>query len=255
MTVPLRGAPLRVGGSLLLFLLQLPLVERQLVALEDVAVAAAALPGAGGDAREEATALELVLDARVQLLLGRQVLLLRHDVVAPLDLLLALLLDGHALDLLPEVDAVLLEVVLLEGLRVHLHDGVLHEGLRAHQLVAAGVIDDVQDAHLLGAVLGSPREVAAVQPQRPVLHVAAAAANGADALGAQLAVRPRAAHLVLALLLVDVPAAARLAVLVARVAGDSHGRDGWGGAARPRRELSLGPEMAPWPLALGPKTP
>merc|ERR1719343_1237388 len=117
-------------SSGLLLLLELPLVEGQLLALEDVAVAAAALPRPGGDAGEEAAALELLLDGRVQLLLRLAVLQLEDHVAALLLLRLALLgvLRVLALRLgalLAQIDAILLQVPLLEGLGIDLHDGVL----------------------------------------------------------------------------------------------------------------------------------
>ena len=62
-----------------------------------------------------------------------------------------------------------LQVPLHEGVRVDLHDRVLQQRLGAHQLVARGVVDHVQDPHLLGDVLGAPGVVSRVQPQRPVL--------------------------------------------------------------------------------------
>lgn len=48
--------------------------------------------------------------------------------------------------------------------------------------------------------LGTPAEVAGVQAERAVLHVAAAAAHRVDALVAQLGVSRRAPHLELPLL-------------------------------------------------------
>merc|ERR1719373_2479 len=224
-----RGRQGRQGGadlSGLLLLLELPLVEGELLALEHVAVAAPALPRPRGDAGEEPAALELLLDHGVQLLLGLARLELEDDVAALLLLLLCLLLSAllaALLALLAEVDPVLLQVPLLVRLRIDLHNRVLRQSLRPHQLVARGIVDDIQDTDLLRAILGAPREVAVVDAQSSVLHVAAAAANGPNTLGAELAQGGGPAHLELALLLVDVPAAAGVAVLVAGVARDPHG--------------------------------
>lgn len=69
--------------------------------------------------------------------------------------------------------------------------------------------------------LGTPAEVAGVEPERAVLHVAAAAAHRVDALAAQLGVCGRAAHLELPLLPVLGPPSTRFAALVPRVPGDT----------------------------------
>eukprot|EP00421_Protoceratium_reticulatum_P075095 CAMPEP_0168417230 /NCGR_PEP_ID=MMETSP0228-20121227/31148_1 /TAXON_ID=133427 /ORGANISM="Protoceratium reticulatum, Strain CCCM 535 (=CCMP 1889)" /LENGTH=181 /DNA_ID=CAMNT_0008431079 /DNA_START=48 /DNA_END=590 /DNA_ORIENTATION=+ len=181
--MPGGARPSGPAPSLLLLLLELPLVEGQLLALKDVAVAAAGLAWARGDAGQQPAALELLLDGRVELLLREPGLLPRDDVPAllvglavallvllpVLVLVLALLVPGRgllvsarggllvagraALRLPAELDAEPLEVPLLVGLGVDLHDGVPHECLRADELVAGGVVDDVQDADLLRAVL------------------------------------------------------------------------------------------------------
>merc|ERR1719284_882071 len=217
--------PLDVGarpacllGSGLLLPLELPLVERQLLALDDVAVRTAALPGTGRDARHQPAAHELLIDCRVELLLRFAVLQLGGDVAALLLGLLSLTLLGVLgllLLLLSQFHAILLEVPLLEGLSIHLHDHVLEQGLCTHQLIAGGIVHDVQEANLLGDVLGAPSVVATVEPQCAVLHVAPTATHRAHALLAKLAECAGAAHLELALLLVEVPAAAGLTVLVA----------------------------------------
>merc|ERR1719204_2517947 len=92
---------------------------------------------------------------------------------------------------------------------------------------------------------GVPGEVAVVDAERAVLHIPAAAADGADALGAHLAQGRRSSHLVLALLLVDVPAAAGLPVLVARVPRDAHGGNRSRARAR-RAEARWRGAPGPW---------
>ena len=69
--------------------------------------------------------------------------------------------------------------------------------------------------------LGTPAEVAGVEPESAVLHVAAAAAHRVDALAAQLGVCGRAAHLELPLLTVLGAPSARFAALVPRVPRDT----------------------------------
>ena len=56
-------------------------------------------------------------------------------------------------------------VPLAEWRGVDGDDGVLHEGLGSDQLVVAGVVDGVDDTRLAGDRLGTPREVAGVQPE------------------------------------------------------------------------------------------
>jgi len=57
----------------------------------------------------------------------------------------------------------LLHVILLEWGGVDLDDAVLDEGLRTHQLVVRGVVNNGSDTGLQGAVLAGPGEVAAVE--------------------------------------------------------------------------------------------
>merc|ERR1719436_656914 len=125
--------------SLVLLLLKLPLVEVELLPLQDVSVATAALARAGGDASEKPAALELVLDRRVQLLFGLTGLLLGYHMMTPLHLLLLLLLLlctlCRSLLLLTQVNAIPPQVPLLEWLGIDLDDGILDKRLRAHQFV------------------------------------------------------------------------------------------------------------------------
>merc|ERR1719152_781295 len=128
----------------------------------------------------------------------------------------------RALLLLRQINSVAGQVPLLEQRSIHLHNAVLHEGLRAHELVVRGVVDNVHDLALPRRILASPAEVARVQAQRPNLRVPAAAANHTHALHADLRHGRRATHLELALLLVDVALSAGGAMLVAAVTTDTH---------------------------------
>merc|ERR1719343_105402 len=215
--------------SSLLLLLQLPLVEGELLALEHIAVDTAALARPGGHASQQAAALELLLNGQVQLLPGLAGLQLGDHMATLLLRLLALLgILGVLVGLLAalaQVDTELLQVPLLVRLRIDLHDGVLGQGLGAHQLVASRIVDHIQDTNLLRAILRAPSEVAAVLTQGAELQVATAATHRAHTLGAELAQGCRAAHLELALLLVDVATATRLPVLVTRITRNTHG--GW----------------------------
>merc|ERR1719420_1173762 len=203
----------------LLLLLHLPLVEDELFTLEDVAVRAPALPRAGGDRRQKAPRPELLLESRVELRHLGTPRLEGEGMTAPDNLRSRSLLS---LLLLRQIHAVAGQVPLLEQRSVHLDNAVLDKGLRAHELVVRGIVDDVHDLALPRRVLASPAEVARVQAQRPNLRVSAAAANHTHALRADLRHGRRAAHLELALLMVDVALSAGGAVLVAAVTRNTH---------------------------------
>merc|ERR1719421_1584634 len=210
----------RLGRARLSLLLHLPLVEDELFTLEDVAVRASALPRAGGDRREKAPRAELLLESRVELRNLGTPRLEGEGMAASNDLRHRTLV--RSLLLLGQINAVAGQVPLLEQRGIHLHNGVLDKGLRAHKLVVRGVVDNVHDLALPRRVLASPAEVAGVQTQRPNLRVPAAATNHAHALHADLRHGRRAAHLELALLLVDVALTAGGAVLMAAVTTDTH---------------------------------
>merc|ERR1719491_1344335 len=109
----------RPSGFLLLF--QLPLVEGQLLAFENVTISAAALPWSRGNGRKETTTLDLLLHPGLQLA--------EYVTALLLCLLLLLLLLVFAFLLRPcgllftKVHTVLLEIPLLEWLGVDLHNG------------------------------------------------------------------------------------------------------------------------------------
>lgn len=163
--------------------MELALVESQLLALEDVTVAATRLAGARGNNCIQTTSLELLLKRGVDLAVLLKALgLLLLDALALLDLLngLALLLLATTAEQLAVVGL----VPLTEGRGIDLDDGGLGEGVGAHQLVVGRVVDDTDDTDLAGGALGGPGEVARVETQGAVLVVAAAGAHRVDALGA-----------------------------------------------------------------------
>ena len=171
---------------------ELALVEREFLALEDVAVSAAALSGARRDGSQQATffygdGVHIPTEhSQVNSTAGFRVCegnskkrairaLTLHKLINKklfeLAVLLALLalalhLVGASFDLVlggtlgEEVfgEAVVGSVGSLEGGGVDLDDAALDEGLGAHQLVVGGVVDHVQDAGLAGSALGSPGE-------------------------------------------------------------------------------------------------
>ena len=168
-------------NSLLLRLLcvELALVERELVTLEDVPVGAAALARPGRDAREEAVALELVLEGLSKRLRGGALLALALCVRG--ESLLASSL-GSVGARLGEVEAVVLVVPVAERGGVDGHDRVLGEGVRPDELVVGRVVDDIENARLAADDLGSPGVGAVVKAKGAELHVATHAADGLDGL-------------------------------------------------------------------------
>lgn len=184
-------------------LVELALVEGKLLALQDVAVAAARLAGAAGDDGVEATGLELLLNGGLNLAAGGVSLgLLLLDGLALLHLLFDLALLGGLGLLASTADglAVVGLVPLPEGRSVDLDDGGAGQGVGADELVVGGVVGDDDDARLAGAALRAPGEVARVEAQGTVLVVAAAGADRVDALGSNTGVGTLAASLESALL-------------------------------------------------------
>jgi hypothetical protein len=117
----------------------LALVEGELLALQDVAIAAAGLAGTAGDDGVDTTSLELLLEGGVDLARGGEAGgLLLLDRLALLDLLEGLAL----LDLATAADrlAVVGLVPLTEGRSVDLDDGGLGQGVGADKLVVGGVV-------------------------------------------------------------------------------------------------------------------
>lgn len=169
------------------------LVERQLLALQDVTVAAAALTRAGRDDSVQPTRLELPLDRRLDLAGSLEPLgLLRLNTLALLHLfcLLRLLLASAADGL-----TIVRLVPLPERRSIDLHNGGLGEGVRADQLVVRGVEGDGDDTDLAGDALTAPGEVAGVEAQGAELAVAAAGADKVDAFAADTGVGGLAALL------------------------------------------------------------
>ena len=110
---------------------------------------------------------------------------------------------------------------LTEGRSVDDNNGVLDQGLGPHQLIVAGVVDNIDDPGLASSRLRGPSKVASVQPDRkhnycfhfdfhcfrwnhlpecPVFLVATPGPEGVDPLGGELGHRRGAGQLELPLL-------------------------------------------------------
>lgn len=180
--------------------MQLALVESELLTLQDVTIAATRLARARGHNSVQTTSLELLLEGGVDLAaaLLKSLGLLLLDALGALDLLngLALLLLAATAEQLAVVGL----VPLTEGGGVDLDDGRLGESVCPDELVVGGVVGHADDADLAGGALGGPGEVTAVEAQGTVLVVAAAGADGVDALGTDTGLSRLAAALENALL-------------------------------------------------------
>lgn len=131
------------------------LVEGELLALEDVSIAATTLTRPGRDHGEETTSLELLLQSTLDLARDLEALgLLGLDALGLL--LLLLFLSGLGLPPTSQGETVVSLKPLSEGGGVDLHDGRLGEGVRADELVVGGMVDDTDHADLLGDALRSP---------------------------------------------------------------------------------------------------
>lgn len=170
------------------------LVERQLLALQNVPIASAALARTAGNDSVQTTRLELPLNRRLDL--ARRLVPLGLLLLGTLALLRLLL--WRTLLLLPTPAdrlAVVCLVPLPERRRVDLHHRGLGQGVCAHELVVGRMEGDDDDTHFARDALGAPREVAGVDAQAAELAVAAAGAHEMDALGADAGVGGLAALL------------------------------------------------------------
>lgn len=112
---------------------------------------------------------------------------------------------------------------LTEGRSINLHNGTSDESLGAHQLIIAGIIDDVNETSLASDGLTTPAEVAAIQAKGTVFKIAATDANQVDALGTgQLGVSGLATQLELALLAVMSTLGAGRRTLVTTITTDTY---------------------------------
>lgn len=195
-------------------------IEIELLALENVAVESAGLSGAGGDASQDRSGVELVGHLLVDLAVLATASELGFEMAGALGVFTSFIRFFKLL--LVEFDVVLLEVPVSEGGRIDVHDGVLHKGLGTHELVVRRVVNDIEHASLEGHSLGTPGEVSVVKSEASVLQVSAASAHKDDALGSNTGHGGHTSHLELSLLLVNWHAATSGPSLLARVPRNTH---------------------------------
>ena len=94
--------------------------------------------------------------------------------------------ETHLLGLRRQRHVVVGLVPETERCRVDHHDGVLNQNLGSHQLVVAGVVDDVDDLSLFGRSFRAPGKVTVVQLERSFLGVATASSNVMNLVRAKL---------------------------------------------------------------------
>jgi hypothetical protein len=168
-------------------------VEAELLALEDIPIAATALARPRRDDGVQPAGLELPLEGSLHLASSLALSVLLLDALALLGVL-----GGLGALLLPSAadsGAVVGLVPGAEGGGVDLDDGGLGQGVCADELVVGGVVDDADDARLAADALAAPREAAGVEAEGAELAVAAAGADEVDALGADARVGGLAALL------------------------------------------------------------
>lgn len=105
----------------------------------------------------------------------------------------------------PQRQGIVALVPLPERRRINNNDCIFHQGLGAHQLIVASVVDHVNDTRLACSALRSPSEVASIQTQRSVLEVTTTGAHIMNAPRTQLCVGSRSTQLELALLAERLP--------------------------------------------------
>ena len=215
--------------ALLLLLVDLLVVERQLLVLQDVSVSTTALTGTRRDASQDLTRSQLV--DHLLLLLQRvlQLLQLRQVRLAHA-LQLAQIVLGH-LALRADLARVVLLEPRLEGGRIDRNDAALHDRVRTHQLVVGSVVHNVQDLGLgreryksrrsTKITLSGPRERTGIQTDSTVLDVSTTAADQVNSLGSELGHGRLATHLELSLLDVDHNLSSGQTTLMARIAANT----------------------------------
>ena len=210
---PLSLVLLRTIGhfALLLLLVDLLVVERQLLVLQNVSVSATALTRTRRDASQDLTRSQLI-DHFLLFLKGILQLLQLRKVRLAHALQLAQIVLRH-LALRSDLAGVVLLEPRLEGGRIDRNNAALHNGVRTHQLVVGSVVHNVQDLglgresykslHSTKITLSGPGERASVQTDGTVLNVSTTAADQVNSLGSELGHGRLTTHLELSLLDVD----------------------------------------------------
>jgi hypothetical protein len=166
------------------------LVESQLLALENVAIATTALSRSRRDNSEQTTSLKLLLQNTLNLASGSKTicLLLLHALallfLTNVDFLSSLLLSPTTQAL-----SVMCFVPLSEWCCVDLDHGTLGQSVGTDEFVVGRMEGDADDTSLAGDSFATPREIAGVETKGAELAVTATSANEMDALCPDTGVR------------------------------------------------------------------
>merc|ERR1719385_17927 len=167
--------------------LDLPQVELELLALQNISVGPSALSGTGGDSGQHTTSHELISQSLLDLGVPLSLLVLLLGLLGPLlveDGLLSICQLGSLLT--SKRKSVVGLVPLSEGSSIDDNDGVLDQGLGSDQLVVGGVVDNVDNPGLAGDGFAAPGEVSLVKSESSVLLVSSTDTESVDPLWSQL---------------------------------------------------------------------
>ena len=184
-----------------LLLLGLLKIELKLFALKDVAIAAARLSRAGGNAGHDSTGVELIGD----LLIDDSVLDSLLDLGSYVAGLLPLIPGFVALLnlLLVQLDIVVLKIPHSEWVSINGNNAVLDKGLGSDELVVRSVVHNIQHSGLSCDVLGCPGEDTVIDFEGTPFHVGTSASNWSNSVGSNLSHGWLSTHFKLSLLLVN----------------------------------------------------
>merc|ERR1719356_1798304 len=195
--------------------LDLPQVELELLALQNISVRPSALSGTGGDSGQHTTSHELISQSLLDLGVPLSLLVLLLGLLGPLlvkDGLLGVCQLGALLT--SQGKSVVGLIPLSEGSSINNNNGVLDQGLGSDQLMVGSIVDHVDDPGLAGDCLAAPGEVTLVQSESAILLVSSTDTESVDPLWSQLGHGSWAGQLELPLLADGSPLASSGATLM-----------------------------------------
>merc|ERR1719166_709941 len=137
--------------------LDLPQVELELLALQNISVGSSTLARAGRDGSQNTTSHELISEALLDLGIPLSLLVLLLGLLGPLLVEDGLLGVGQLGALLASKgEGVVRLVPLSERSGINDNNGILHQGLGSDQLMVGGVVDHVDDPGLARDGLAAP---------------------------------------------------------------------------------------------------
>lgn len=107
---------------------------------------------------------------------------------------------------------------LSEGSRIDLDNRTLHQGLRPHQLIITGIVDDIDDAGLPGCHFTTPRKVTRIESKTSFLDISTTNTDFVNAFGANTGVGRLPTQFELSLLAVVSPFCTGMRAFMTRIA-------------------------------------